>query len=202
MKLARLLGIEPEEIAYLEQVPPSDLRLLREQVTQVVFDSHGPTLGRLAAASRLLPTGVIAKIAEQAFGPVLAALIAGLLEPERAADVAGKLPTPFLAKTAVHLDPRRAADLLKRIPPDRIADVTRELVAAEEHVTLGRFVAHLPDESLRLAMREMDDLTAVRVAFVLEDTGSINRVLGLMDPDRLEGLLDDTVGTELWPDAL
>lgn len=202
MKLARLLGTAEDELHYLEQLLASDLRHLREQVTERLFDSHGHSLTRLASASRLLPTGVIAVIAEGAFGPALAARIAGLLEPGRAAEVAAKLPTPFLVETAVHLDPRRTAELLARIPPQRIAEVARELVAAHEHVTLGRFVGHLPDEAVRLALREMDDLAVLRVAFVLEDEASIDRVIALMDGERLDGLVDAAVGTELWPEAL
>jgi hypothetical protein len=133
---------------------------------------------------------------------VLAARIAGLLDPGRAADVAAKLPTGFLAEVAVHLDPRRAAEVLRRMPPARIAEVARELVTAGEHVTLGRFVGHLPDEAIVLALREMDDLTVLRVAFVLEDMGQIDRVVALLDSQRLSRLLDAAAGTELWPDAL
>jgi hypothetical protein len=202
MKLARLLDAELDDLDYLHEVGPGQLRVLREQVTQVVFDSGGPALGRLAGASRLLPTGVIAAIAEHAFGPVLAARIAGMLDPGRAADVAAKLPTPFLVQTAVHLDPRRAVDVLARIPAERIAEVARELIVAEEYVTLGRFVGHLPDQAIVLAVHEMDDFTVLTVAFVIEDSSGIERVLALMDPGRLDGLLDAAVGTELWPEVL
>lgn len=203
MKLARMLGTEPAELDYLERVPAEDLRELREQVTSVFFDSDGGgALGRLAAASRVLPVAVIARMAEGAFGPVLAARIAGLLEPGRAAEVAARLPTPFLAEVAVHLDPRRATAVLAHMPPERIAEVAGMLVAQEEHVTLGRFVGHLSDRAITLALREMDDLTVLRVAFVLEDFSSIDRVLGLIDQARLDALVDAAAGTELWPDAL
>jgi len=202
MKLARLLDVEIDDLRYLEDVGPAPLRALREQVTEVVFDSGGPALRRLAGASRLLPTGAIAAIAEHAFGPVLAARIAGLLDPDRAADVAGKLPTPFLAQVAVHLDPRRAVDVLARIPAQRIAEVARVLIAAQEHVTLGRFVGHLPDEPLALSVAAMDDLTLLTVAFVIEDPSGMDRVLALMDTERLDGLLDAAIGTELWPEVL
>jgi hypothetical protein len=185
MKLARLLELEAAELSYLEHLAAEDLRHLREQVTEVIYDAGSHALGRLASASRLLPTGVIALIGEHAFGPVLAARIAGLLDPGRAAEVAAKLPTEFLAELAVHLDPRRAAEVLRRMPPARIAEVARELVAAQEHVTLGRFVGHLPDEAIVLALREMDDLTVLRVAFVLEDADGIERTLALLDRGRL-----------------
>ncbi|HLJ03931.1 MAG TPA: hypothetical protein VKT31_10845 [Solirubrobacteraceae bacterium] len=202
MKLAQLLELEATELGYLETVAADDLRRLREQITDVIYDSGSHALGRLASASRLLPTSVVALIGEHAFGPMLAARIAGLLDPARAAEVAAKLPTPFLAEVATHLDPRRAAEVLRRMPPDRIAEVARELTAAEEHVTLGRFVGHLPDEAIGLALADMDDLTVLRVAFVLEDTEGADRVLALLDRARLERLLDAAKGTELWPDVL
>jgi hypothetical protein len=202
MKLARLLDVELDELGYLQDVSAAQLRSLREQVTEVIFDSGGPALGRLATASRLLPTSAIAAIAQHAFGPVLAARIAGLLDPGRAADVAAKLPTPFLAEVAVHLDPRRAVAVLARIPAQRIAEVAGELIVGQEHVTLGRFVGHLPDEATTLAVRAMDDMTVLLVAFVLEEQNGVDRVLALMDPERLEGLLDAAIGTELWPEVL
>ena len=202
MKLGRLLDVEVDELDYLRDISAEQLRALREQVTEVIFDSGGSALGRLAAASRLLPTSAIAAIAEHAFGPVLAARIAGLLDPGRAADVAAKLPTPFLAEVAVHLDPRRAVGVLARIPAERIAEVARELIAAQEHVTLGRFVGHLPDEATTLAVRAMDDMTVLLVAFVLEERNGVDRVLALMDGQRVDGLLDAAIGTELWPEVL
>ena len=117
MKLARLLGREPDELAYLERLAPADLRALRDGVTETLYDAHGSSLARLAAASRLLPSGLIATIGQHAFGPLLSARLAGLLETDKAVDVATKLPPPFLADVAVELDPRRASDLIASIAP-------------------------------------------------------------------------------------
>ncbi len=104
----------------------------------------GATLSRLAAASKLLPVGLVATLGERAFGPVLSARITGLLDPGRAVEVAQRLPVDFLADIAVDLDPRRASAVIARIPPQQIGEVTRELVRRHESVTMGRFVGHLP----------------------------------------------------------
>src|SRR5437763_1086084 len=88
LKLARLLNIDPDGIAYLEQIPVEDVRQLREQVTDLLFTAHGSALNRLAAASKLLPIRVVATIGQRAFGPMLSARIAGLLEPSRAVEMA------------------------------------------------------------------------------------------------------------------
>ena len=117
MKLARLLDREPDQLAYLERLSPADLRALRDSVTETLYDAHGGALGRLAAASRLLPSGLTATIGQRAFGPLLSARLAGLLDTDKAVDVATKLPPPFLADVAVELDPRRASDLIASIAP-------------------------------------------------------------------------------------
>jgi hypothetical protein len=69
-----------------------------------------------------------------------------MLETDKAVEVAAKLPPPFLADVAVELDPRRASDLIAKIAPALIGQVTGELVARREYVTMGRFVGHLGDD--------------------------------------------------------
>ena len=120
-KLARILERDPGQLAYLEQLSLEELRSLRERVTEYLWSAHGSTLNRLAAASRLLPSAVSATISERAFGPLLSARMAGLVEPSRAVDIAGRLSPTFLADVAVELDPRRASAVIAGIPaePDR-----------------------------------------------------------------------------------
>jgi hypothetical protein len=201
LKLARLLGQAPERLEYLQAVPLTDLRELREQVTDVLFSAQSTALARLAAASKLLPIGLIATIAEKAFGPLVSARIAGLLEPSRAVAVAAKLPPAFLADVAIELDPRRASDVIAKIPAGQIADVTRELVRRDEHVTMGRFVGHLSDEALVAAIGEMDDLVLLRVTFVLEEQERLERIVWLMPERRLESIAEIAAGGKLALEA-
>ena len=198
LKLARLLRRDPQSLEYLEQLPAGEVQVLREQVMDMLFSAHGATLGRLAAASKLLPVGVVAAIAERAFGPVLTARIAGLLQPERAVEVAAKLSTGFLADTAAELDPRRAAGVIARIPPDQIAEVTRELVRRAEHVTIGRFVGHLPDESADAALAVIDADTLIRVAFVLEDPSHVDRLFDPLPGHRIVEVIDAAAADGRW----
>lgn len=184
LKLARILGRQPGTVTYLEQLPLQDLRLLRDQVTEVLWSADGHALSRLAAASRLLPAGVSASISQRAFGPLLTARMAGLLEPGRAVDVATRLPASFLADVAVELDPRRASEVIAQIPPDQIAGVTRELIAREEYVTMGRFVGHLSDGALAAALAAMDSHALLEVMFVLEEPERLDSVIGMLPADR------------------
>lgn len=190
LKLGRLLGHAPEELAYLEAVSLVELRRLREQVTEALFDSHLGALQRLAAASRLLPVAVVAQMGEKVFGPLLSGRITGLLDPDRAVDVAARLPDAFLAEVAVELDPRRASEVIARIPPERIAAITRELVARGEYVTMGRFVGHLPDESLQAAVDVSSPSDLLQVALVLENKERLGDFLQMAGPRRRDEMLE------------
>jgi len=190
LKLARLLERDPATLEYLDQLPADELRMLRGQATDVMFDAHGKALARLATASKVLPTGLIATLAQRAFGPVLAARVAGLLEPGRAAEVADKLPDEFLADVAIALDPRRASAVIARIPPRRIGAVGRELLRREDYITLGRFVGYVGDEGLRAALEPMDGRALVQVAVVLEDTDQLEHVINLLSPSQLDDAIE------------
>jgi hypothetical protein len=202
MKLARLLDREPDELAYLQPMAPDDLRALRDGVTETLYDAHGSSLGRLAAASRLLPAGLTATIGQRAFGPLLSARLAGLLETDKAVDVAGKLPPPFLADVAVELDPRRASDLIASIAPALIGQVTAELVARGEYVTMGRFVGHLSDGAVAAALANMDDEAVLRTAFVIEDRSQLSRLFAKLPKGRPAGIIAAAAADRLWLEAL
>jgi hypothetical protein len=202
LKLAQLLGRDPDSLSYLEALPVNDVRQLREQVTDVLFSANQKTFARLAAASKLLPAGLSATIAERAFGPVLAARITGQLEPSRAVEVAERLPPGFLADVAIELDPRRASDVIAQIPPPQIAAVTRELVKREEYVTMGRFIGHLSDEAIAAALAVTDDRALLRTGFVLEQKARLEKVAELLGPQRLGGLVGVASTDDLWPEAL
>lgn len=190
LKLARLLEHEPESLSYLAKVPAAELRVLRERITEVLFTAHEPALRRLAAASRLLPIGLVASLGQHTFGAVLSARITGLLEPERAVDVAARLPTDFLADTAVELDPRRASAVIAGIPSERISEITGELARRGEYVTMGRFVGHLGDEALGAALGALDDKALLDTLLVMEDRPDVDRLTRLTDRGRVERLAE------------
>lgn len=203
LTIARLLGLDAGELAYLEEVPAADLCRLRDDVTARLFDAGAGAFDRLAASSRLLPTGLVATLSERVFGPVISARIAGRLEPERAVELAAKLPVSFLADIASELDPRRAHDVLAGIPEHLVAAVGRELTARGEWVVMGRFVAHLPEQSLDAAVAHMDGGDLLEIALVLEDkAGTLPDIVERLGPDRLaemvalaeaSGLADEAV---------
>ncbi len=201
-KLARLLERDPQTLGYLAKLPLPELRMLEEQVTDVLFDTNRKTLTRLAAASKVLPAALSAVIAQRAFGPLLAARISGLLEPERAVEIAAKLPPAFLADVAVELDPRRASAVIGRIPAAQIEAVGAQLAARKEYVAMSRFVGHLEEEAIRASLAVIDDEQLLRVGFVLEEKDSLRRLVALLEPERLDGVIDAAASADLWVEAL
>jgi hypothetical protein len=202
LKLARLLRRDPDELAYLTEVPAADIQQLRDQVTDVLFTAHGQALARLAAGSKILPVALVAMLGERVFGAVLSARIAGLLEPHRAVEMAVRLPTSFLADIAVELDPRRASEVIARIPSPQVAAITRELIGRHEYVTMGRFVGHLSAEAITAAVAVMDDRSLLHVAFVLESKESLKDLVGVLPPPRLDGIVTAAAAENLWPEVL
>ncbi|MFE0025571.1 hypothetical protein [Amycolatopsis sp. NPDC059021] len=203
LKLARVLGVEPENLDYLERVDEDDLRAFREQVTDTLFDANLTVLQRMALASRLLPGAVLAKIAERVFGPMLCARIAGLVDVNRGIDVAKRLSPKFLAEVAAELDPRRASAIITRIPLDTVVEVARELTRREDWITLGRFVGHLPDVTVQRSLEVVGNADLLRIAFVLDDKSRIDHVVALLPEGRLAAVLRAAVDDEdLWDPAL
>ena len=108
-RLARVLGTGRDRLDYLDALDAPTLRQLRERSTAMLYDADRESLQRIASAARLLPSAIVALIAEKSLGSLLCARIAGLMAVDTAIDVARRLPTPFLADICRELDPRRAS---------------------------------------------------------------------------------------------
>lgn len=201
LKLARLLEAEPEQLDFLDGVSSADLTELREQVTERLFVS-APGLAMVGRSSRLVPSGLAAKIARQAFGPMLCARAAGAAEPAKAIDIARHLPHDFLAELTAHLDPRRVAHIIAGVPEEMVVAVATRMEAAEEFVTMGRFLAFIPDHALRASIGALSDEAMLRTAFVLEHKDRLEHAVGLLPPDRLPGIIESAAAHGLWPEAL
>lgn len=200
-KLGRLLDVDADELGFLADVAPAALRTFRTRATDLLFDRDADRLHRVAAASRLVPVAIAAKAAELAFGPLLCAAVAGLVEPDRGVAIAERLPTQFLAQTAIQLDPRRTVPLLGAVPPAVVADVGRELLRLGDYVTMGRFVGVLPEASLRAAAAVMSDADLLRIAFLLEDKSRVDELIDLVE-DRLASIVAAAHEHDLWAEGI
>lgn len=202
VKLTRLLGAGPRELHFLRRIDWQDLRDLREQAAGAMFDADRQQLQRVAAATKLVPAKITAAIGERAFGPLLAARVTGLLDPSRAVDIAGHLPTLFLADVAEQLEPRLASRVIAEIPAQQIGSITRELAARGDHVTMGRFVGHLSERALKQALDAVDDETLLLTAYVVESKGSLDALVSIVPDQRLHEIMRTAGELDLWREAL
>jgi hypothetical protein len=196
-KLARLLEVDEADLSFAAAAPPDQLRRFREDATDALFDDDRRGLRRAADAARLLPEGVLVRIAGGALGPKLCALLAGHVEPRLAVVIATRLEPAYIAQVAARMDPRRATAVITALSPERIRDVAAEMAAAGEHVAMGRFVAHLSDEALAACLEILDGPDIVRIAFVLEGKDRIDRVVDLLDDERIDSLAREAAAAGL-----
>ena len=202
VKLGRLLSESPERFHYLERLEAGQLRELRELATDVHYDSDQDRFKRIAFASMLLPAGLTALIARKAFGALLCARIAGLLQTDHAIALAGHMPTDFLADLAVELDPRRASAIIAGMPAAQIADVAEVLAARREFVAMGRFVGHMTDEAITQCLDVIDEASLLRISYVLEGDDGLERVIRLMPTEQIRSAIRAATDQDLWPEAL
>ncbi len=201
LKIARLLDVDVADLHYLNDVPSVDLRDFRAKATDRLFTS-APGLAHAAAVAKLIPSRLVASIAQRTFGPVLCARAAGGADPAKAVDVAQHLPADFLADVAIHLDPRRVATIIAGVPPELVVPVAEELERRGEFVTMGRFLAFVPDHAIVAAIGALADETMLRTAFVLEHKDRLDHAIGLLPPGRLPEIIHTASRLDLWSEAL
>lgn len=205
LKLARVLGVAESDLAYLSGSDATSIRRFREQASARLFDADEARLERVAAASRLLPVPLIALIAEHVFGALLCARIAGLIAPDRAAELAQRLRVGFLADVTLEIDPRHVREVIKRIPTTRIVEVALELAGRGEFVTLARFVDYVSTDAIKAVMEKLADNAALlQIAFFVEDKSRLNDLVGLLPETRVKDIifLAADESQDLWSEAL
>ncbi|MFE5460250.1 hypothetical protein [Nocardia sp. NPDC056564] len=198
IKLARTLGVPVGQLAYLADVPAADVRDFRFQVADLLFDSQSGGLRKVAAAAKVIPAPVIAKLVARSRNALLAARMAGVLEPAHAVDVAKRLPVDFLAEVAPLLDPRRAAYLIAGVPTETIVAVGKILARQEDWITLGDLMAVVSDESVRAAQAALDGTALLHSAFLIDDAEHLERLVGLVSEQKLAEMLEAAAEHDLW----
>ena len=201
-KLAHELQTPADDLAFLADRTPEQLRDLRAAVSDALFARHEERVRRLASLSGLLPVPVTAKIAELALGPLLSARVAGALEPRAAARLAEHLDAGFLARLAVALDPRRVASIVTALPDDLVVSVGLRLLAEGEHLVLGRFVS-VVDARVALAVVEQatpDQL--LQVALYTEVPSALDAVVAGVGDEVLAGIVTAAADADAYDAAV
>lgn len=198
LKLAHLLAVPPEHVQPLAQVPEADLRTLRAQVGEAMFQADRHHFVRLATLARAVPAAMIAKLAEVALPPLLAARAAELLDPTQAADLVRRLPVRYLTEVASAMDPARAAAVVGAIPADLVASVAAELARREQWVVIGAFVAHVSPAALTTAVAQFDGAALLRIGYVLDDPDRLDDIGASLTDGQLDLVLAAAVQDDLW----
>ncbi|MGX1810524.1 hypothetical protein ACWIGI_32815 [Nocardia sp. NPDC055321] len=177
-KLARLLGVTPERIEYLANVPPQRLATIRIAMGQELLARNADGLARIAGTAKVLPTAVVAKVTERNGHALLTARLATVMDSGRAADVARRLSDGYLAQVATHLDGPQAQQVIAQLPYKVIDAVGKQLSASRDWLTLGAIVSWLGAESAAHLLRALgSDAAAVLDAVDAQDRERLRAVL-------------------------
>jgi hypothetical protein len=202
VKISHLLQLDPEELEYLGECAPETLIDLRMQLVELFYGDENSNLKRFAKLGNLLPTSVIAGLTREAVGPILAARVAGFVDPKQAASVVSKLPVDFVVDIAVAIDPRRVAPVVSRLDVETVEQLALELVDRKEYVTMGQFIGFAPDEVLNAVFRYASDEALLHTAFVAEAKDRISVALAPQTDERIASIIKAAIKKDLWPEAI
>lgn len=203
LKLAHQIHVDAGDLQFMERVDTQTITLLREHISNRLFDRHGNMFQRIASSSRLLPMGILTVIAQKAIGPFLCAQIAGHMPTDRAIEMAGRLSVPFMADICKSIDPRRVGPLLQGMPATRILEVAIELIRRRDYISMGRFVGYLPDATLNAVLNAInDDHALLQTAFYIENKATLNHIIGMLPETRIRSIINAANTNAMWPEAL
>lgn len=197
-KLAHTLGVEPDRLAMVAGLPAEDLRTLRKQVGEALFQADKHYFSRVAALSKAVPGAVAAKLTEVALPPLIAARTAELIEPRRAVDMIGRISDGYLADVSAAMDAARAPEVIAAIPADRVAKVGAELARREQWVVIGSFVAQVTDAALKASVAVFNGEQLLRVGFVLDDLSRLDDIGALLSEEQIDQVLAAAAQFDLW----
>jgi hypothetical protein len=197
-KLAHGLDVPVEQLEMLADLEPGDVRELRQQVSDALFEAGRPAFERVAALSKAIPGGVAAKLTQAVLPPLIAARVAEVLDPDRAADMVGRLSQTYVAEVAMRMDATRAPHVVDAIPAERIGATARELARREEWVVIGGFVSAVSPAALAASVAEFSGEQLLRIGFVLDDVSRFDEIGDLLTPPQLDGILTAAAASSLW----
>ncbi len=200
-RLARVLGVEPEELQFLAGAPVEALAELRNGVLDRLLDHSRDEFERAVSLADKIPRGLAATLAQRAMGPVLGGRAAALLRADMAVALAERLPADYLAEVATHVDLRHVGPLVGGIPEKTLEEAGRVLREREEWIVLAAFVGHVPEGKLRNLLAVFDSEALLRGGYVMEDPSRLDLVVALLPDERIVELVAAAHELALWPEA-
>ena len=177
MRIARLLGVDQEEVDGLAGLDDGTLRWLHDQISLTIFGRHHRQFGSVANLSKAMPGMLAGKLAERFVPPTLAARISEQLEPAKARELVSKVSVGYLADLTMALDPVRAKAVVQAIPPADVAKVAREMFRRGELAAMAELAGAVTLDGLFAAfdVATARDLLGIAPLIVWND--NIDRVV-------------------------
>ena len=201
VKLAHDLGVDLAEVEFLGALSDTELARLRGAVNHALFAPHEARFARMAAMGRHVPLGLAAKGAQLALGPLIAARVAAVTDPELAVRLVGHLSIGFLARMTPHIDPAKVAEIVARLPREVVVATGEKVLESKDYIPLGRFVAHVDvDTAVEVArIAPPDDL--LQIAVFTDDREALGRMIDRIDEEILGSVLTEAASTGQIDDA-
>jgi hypothetical protein len=202
VKLAHDLGVGVAEVEFLSALTDEDLARLRGAVNHALFAPHEARFARMAGLGRHVPSALAARGAQHALGPLIAARVAAVTDPELAVRLVGHLSIGFLARMTPFINPARVADIVARLPEDVVIATGERLVASKEYIPLGRFVAHVDLATSLQVVRAAPPRDLLRVAIFTDDRDALDRIIAEVEEEVLAAVLTEAAAAGDIDDAL
>lgn len=200
--VARVLGVEVEEVHGLDGLSDDDLRELSGQIAHRLSEDKRRRFGRVAALSKSIPGPIAGRLAEKFLPPAGAALVAELLEPAKAVDLVDRVSVTYLGDLAIALDPERARDVVQAIPAERVAEVSRELFSRKEYAAMARFVGAVEVDALFAALGVATPHDLLAVVPLLTWNDNLDRVIAELPEPQIRQIAAELDADELAELAL
>ena len=202
--MARLMRVDPGELAYLARFEASEIRSLRLAVQARIRADNAHRFKRLATLSGLLPRKMVASLAQRSMSPRLAAGVVEALPPDHAADVAGRMEPAYLAKTCEYLPADVATPIVTHLSDEKLLAVCDVMVEQRAQPAMAEMIEALSDAQLVTFMTRIDDpATLLDISAVVTADGQLERVATLVPDELLSRIVRHAVDTAAhWDLAL
>lgn len=192
--LAQTLDVPPERIEHLARLGADNLRALRERISDVLFDAHAELFSRVSALGPLVPSAVVAKVAQAAVPPLVGGRAGGALgvdHPDKAAGVLSRLSPEYMADAAPYLDPRALKVLAPKVPAGPLVPAAQELLRRKDYVTAARFVEFATPELIKAFEAALDDDEGIlHVAAYTHSDERLREIVRALPIDRIASIID------------
>lgn len=162
-------------------------------------------LRKIIGLNLLLPAYWIAWISEEVLGARLCAYFSSLVAPNRAADIAGHLGSPFLADVCQRLDQVHVGEIMRLMPVIHVRRVAVELFRRRDYPTIARLSEAVSPEVLGLVLEDVHDGEAfLRIALLIARHDRFADLLSSMKPRHIKAMVRAAASSDsgLWPYGL